>query len=60
MAYLSAVAAYLVFTALGVALAVLGLAAALWAVRAGQYDDLETPALRLLIDDAPAIPPDHP
>ena len=25
-----------------------------WATRSGQFDDLETPALRLLGDDAPA------
>jgi|WetSurMetagenome_2_1015567.scaffolds.fasta_scaffold563376_2 cbb3-type cytochrome oxidase maturation protein len=31
------------------------LAAFLWAVRNGQYDDLETPAARILFDDADAI-----
>lgn len=44
--------AYLIFTALGAALAALALAAAIWAVRRGQYDDLETPALRVLADEA--------
>lgn len=27
-----------------------------WAVRSGQYDDLYTPAIRLLFDDEPAEP----
>jgi cbb3-type cytochrome oxidase maturation protein len=31
------------------------LAAFLWAVRNGQYDDLETPAARILFDDADVI-----
>ena len=25
----------------------------IWAVRSGQYDDLETPAVRILLEDAP-------
>ena len=34
-----------------------------WAARTGQFDDLETPALRILFDDAPssrppAVPPE--
>lgn len=29
-----------------------GVAAFLWAVRNGQYDDVQTPALRVLLDDA--------
>ena len=28
-----------------------------WAVRSGQFDDLETPAVRILFDDAPAAGP---
>jgi cbb3-type cytochrome oxidase maturation protein len=52
--------AYLVFTGLGVALAAIALAAAIWAIRGGQYDDLETPALRLLADDATTTSPDQP
>lgn len=32
----------------------LGLAAFLWALRAGQYDDLEGSAQRILLDDAAA------
>jgi cbb3-type cytochrome oxidase maturation protein len=28
-----------------------GLAAFLWAVRRGQFDDLDTPAVRMLFDD---------
>ncbi len=40
---------YLVPMALGLGLA--GLAAFLWSLRAGQYDDLEGAALRVLDDD---------
>jgi len=32
-------------------LASAGLVAFRWAVRSGQFDDLDTPALRILIDD---------
>ncbi len=43
-----------------VALFVVGLAvvAYVWAARRGQFDDLETPAMRMLHDDEPA-PPDQ-
>ena len=37
------------------ALALAALALFLWAIRAGQFDDLETPAIRMLADE---IPPD--
>ena len=40
---------YLVPAALGLGL--LGLAAFLWSLRSGQYDDLEGAALRVLSDD---------
>ncbi len=45
------------------ALGVIGVAlwAFLWAVRTGQFDDLEGPAHRILMDDDdPRIPPCHP
>jgi cbb3-type cytochrome oxidase maturation protein len=29
----------------------------IWAVRSGQYDDLETPAVRILFDDIPVEKP---
>jgi len=32
-------------------LAAAGVAGFLWAARSGQFDDVETPALRMLIDD---------
>jgi cbb3-type cytochrome oxidase maturation protein len=51
---------YLIFTAIGAGLAVLGIAGVIWAVRQGQYDDLETPALRVLADDAPVTKRDRP
>lgn len=33
------------------ALAAAGVAAFIWAVRRGQFDDMETPAVRILHDD---------
>ncbi|MEO0559488.1 MAG: cbb3-type cytochrome oxidase assembly protein CcoS [Bacteroidota bacterium] len=36
---------------LALVLALLGVAAFRWAVRDGQFDDVETPALRILLDD---------
>jgi cbb3-type cytochrome oxidase maturation protein len=45
-------------------LALLILAAAVWAffwaVGSGQFDDLDTPAMRILLDDDKAPPPDDP
>jgi len=44
------------------ALGLLGLAAFLWSLRSGQYDDLEGAASRILFDDAPpgrGAPPRH-
>lgn len=38
-------------------LGALGLAAFLWALRTGQYDDLEGAANRILFDDDDAAPP---
>jgi len=32
-------------------LGLLGLAAFLWALKSGQFDDLDTPSVRLLLDD---------
>ena len=44
-----------VFILLPLALLVAGIMLALfiWAVRSGQFDDLETPAVRILFDDEP-------
>ncbi len=44
-----------VFVLLPLALLVAGVMVALfiWAVKSGQYDDLETPAVRILFDDEP-------
>ncbi len=36
---------------LAVLLATVGVAAFMWAVRNGQFDDVETPAIRMLLDD---------
>ncbi len=36
---------------LAIVLAAVGVTAFLWAVRNGQFDDVETPALRVLIDE---------
>lgn len=43
-----------------IALAALGVYGFRWAVHSGQYDDTETPALRMLMDDTPAQPGDTP
>jgi cbb3-type cytochrome oxidase maturation protein len=45
---------YLIPAALG--LGGLGLAAFLWALRSGQYEDLEGAGSRILFDDEPASP----
>lgn len=44
----------LLFTAVGLVLFAGAIAGLVWAVRSGQLDDLETPALRMLHDDPPA------
>jgi cbb3-type cytochrome oxidase maturation protein len=41
----------LLFSGVGLALFALCLGGLAWAVRTGQLDDLETPALRMLTDD---------
>ena len=41
---------------LALALSGLALAAYIWTARAGQYDDLDTPPLRILSDDEPRTP----
>ena len=47
-----------------IALILVGAAVAgfVWAVRHGQFDDVHTPAIRMLLDDedAPALPPERP
>ena len=52
----------LILVLLPLALLFAGLAVALfvWAVRKGQFDDLETPAMRILFDDEPAPKKDEP
>jgi cbb3-type cytochrome oxidase maturation protein len=37
-------------------LLLVAIGAFLWAVRRGQFDDLDTPAVRMLHDDRPVIP----
>ncbi len=46
-----------VLVPLAVGLAALGVAAFRWAVRDGQFDDVETPALRILLDDEELVDP---
>lgn len=43
---------------LGLLLLIAAVAAFFWAVRSGQFDDLDTPAWRILMDDDRA-PPDR-
>jgi cbb3-type cytochrome oxidase maturation protein len=40
-----------------VLLALVALALFIWAIHSGQFDDLETPAIRILFDDSPVEPP---
>lgn len=49
---------FYILTPVALILAGLGLAAFFWSVRSGQYDDVETPAIRILIDDDGPAPPD--
>jgi cbb3-type cytochrome oxidase maturation protein len=36
---------------LAIILAAIGVGAFVWAVRSGQYDDVDTPAVRMIVDD---------
>ena len=45
---------------LGVVLLVVAIGAFFWAVRAGQFDDMDTPAWRILLDDDSAPPKKDP
>ena len=42
---------YFVFIAIGMALFIIGLISLVWSVRSGQFDDMDTPALRMLIEE---------
>jgi len=42
---------------LGLVMLALSLWGFFWAVRAGQFDDLESPAVQILLDDDRAPPP---
>ncbi len=45
---------------LSLLLLALAIGAFVWAVKRGQFDDLDTPALDILVDDAEsAMPPPH-
>ena len=50
-----------IFVLLPLALLIAGIALALfiWAARSGQFDDLETPAVRILFDDEEPRPADR-
>jgi cbb3-type cytochrome oxidase maturation protein len=41
------------FLAIALVIFAAGLIALVWSIRSGQYDDLDTPALRILGDDLP-------
>lgn len=45
---------------LSLVLLVCAIAAFAWAVRSGQFDDLDTPAIDILADDPPKPPTDAP
>lgn len=48
------------FLLIPLSLVLVGLAVALffWAVHAGQFDDLDSPAYRILLDDSPPAEPE--
>lgn len=48
----------IVYLVLPLALFVVGVAvwAFVWSARTGQYDDLETPAIRMVYEDHPSVP----
>ena len=48
----------LILVPLALLLAAAGVAAFRWAVRDGQFDDVETPAFRILLDDETDADPD--
>ncbi len=50
----------ILYVLIPLALLVLGVAvwAFFWAVGSGQFDDLDTPAMRILLDDDTKPPPD--
>ena len=47
---------YIIFT-LALLIAIASVIAYIWAVRSGQFDDLDTPGARMLHDDEAADPP---
>ncbi len=48
-----------IYLVLPLALVIVGAAvfAFVWSARSGQFDDMDTPAVRMLHDDAPVTPP---
>lgn len=46
----------LIMIPLALAMSLCFLGAYIWAVRKGQYDDVETPAYRILFDDEESVP----
>ena len=44
---------------LGIVVLVLAIGAFFWAVRSGQFDDMDTPAWRILLDDDSAPPEEN-
>ena len=51
----------IILVPVALALGLLGLGGFLWALRSGQYDDLDGAAARILFDDPPAaVPPAKP
>ena len=47
----------IILVPVALALGLLGLGGFLWALRSGQYDDLDGAATRILFDDPPVAPP---
>lgn len=53
-------AVFFILLPIAIVMAGVALVAFLWAVRRGQYDDMQTPPIRMLFDDEPVKPKDDP
>lgn len=51
---------FALFTGVGLVLFIGCIVGIAWAVRSGQFDDLDTPAVRILVDDEPPVKPAAP
>ena len=60
MFFLKKLLSALVLPPASLVLVALAVAAFFWAVHSGQFDDLDSPAYRMLMDDPPPVDPEDP